>query len=99
MSGIAIPTVTASRATPTLGRRRPVNWLLTLILGLGVTVVALAVAWVVSRGLQGGGGRGVLGAGGGKFFAVAPIDMDVKVVKDGELQAVDNIDILCRVEG
>jgi RND family efflux transporter MFP subunit len=35
----------------------------------------------------------------GKFYAVAPIDFDVKVNKDGELAAVNNIDILNLVEG
>src|SRR4051812_29385069 len=35
----------------------------------------------------------------GKFYAVTPIDFDVKVVKDGELAAVNNIDILNLVEG
>jgi HlyD family secretion protein len=35
----------------------------------------------------------------GKFFPVQPVDLDVKVKKDGELQAVNNIDIVCMVEG
>src|SRR5689334_12597545 len=34
-----------------------------------------------------------------KFYAVSPIDFDVKVAKDGELAAVNNIDILNLVEG
>lgn len=34
-----------------------------------------------------------------KFYAVAPMDFDVKVLKDGELAAVNNIDILNLVEG
>jgi HlyD family secretion protein len=36
---------------------------------------------------------------GGDFYTVVPTDMVQHVVKDGELQAVDNIDILCLVEG
>jgi HlyD family secretion protein len=43
--------------------------------------------------------RGESNVGAGKFYAVAPIDLDVKVAKDGELQAVNNIDILNLVEG
>src|SRR5690242_4145988 len=36
---------------------------------------------------------------GAKFFAITPADMEIKVSKDGELQAVNNIDIQCQVEG
>jgi HlyD family secretion protein len=36
---------------------------------------------------------------GAKFIPITPIDLQVKVNKDGELQAVDNIDIMCMVEG
>ena len=39
------------------------------------------------------------GVAAGKFYAVNPIDFDVKVAKDGELAAVNNIDILNLVEG
>ena len=35
----------------------------------------------------------------GKFYTVTPIDLDIKVRKDGELQAVNNTDVLCQVEG
>ena len=35
----------------------------------------------------------------GKFYTVTSIDLDVKVRKDGELQAVNNTDVLCQVEG
>ncbi|MDB5174014.1 MAG: efflux transporter, family, subunit [Phycisphaerales bacterium] len=38
-------------------------------------------------------------AAAGKFLTVQPVDLDVKVKKDGELQAVNNIDIVCMVEG
>jgi RND family efflux transporter MFP subunit len=65
-----------------------------------------AVATVVALGAMGAfalvstfrGGSSAAGAGG-KFYAVAPIDLEVKVVKDGELAAVNNIDILNQVEG
>ena len=35
----------------------------------------------------------------GKFYTVTPVDLDIKVRKDGELQAVNNTDVLCQVEG
>src|SRR3954466_10879375 len=33
------------------------------------------------------------------IYRVTPIDMDVKIIKDGELQAINNLDISCEVEG
>jgi HlyD family secretion protein len=35
----------------------------------------------------------------GSFYAVSPVDMDVKISKDGELAAVNNIDVVNHVEG
>src|SRR5438045_1403770 len=35
----------------------------------------------------------------GQLYTVGPIDLEVKIAKDGELQAVNNIEILCQVEG
>jgi HlyD family secretion protein len=35
----------------------------------------------------------------GDFYTVEPMDLTQHIVKDGELDAVDNIDILCLVEG
>ncbi|HEY8667408.1 MAG TPA: HlyD family efflux transporter periplasmic adaptor subunit [Tepidisphaeraceae bacterium] len=35
----------------------------------------------------------------GTFYNVVRMPMDVKVTKDGELQAVNNIDVVCLVEG
>jgi HlyD family secretion protein len=35
----------------------------------------------------------------GKFYTVTPMDLDIKVRKDGELQAVNNVDVNCMVEG
>ncbi len=32
------------------------------------------------------------------FYTVQPVDMDVKLIKDGELQAVNNIDVVSMVE-
>ena len=33
------------------------------------------------------------------FYTVVPMDLDVKIAKDGELQAINNLDISCHVEG
>ena len=35
----------------------------------------------------------------GKFHLVAPATFDITVLKDGELQAINNIEVQCRVEG
>src|SRR5947207_12699470 len=35
----------------------------------------------------------------GQFYSVSPMDLDVKINKDGELAALNNIDIICEVEG
>src|SRR5688572_29141605 len=74
-------------------RRRP--WAPVAI----ATVVALVAmgAFAAVTKWRGGGVSGA--AASGKFYAVAPIDLDVKVAKDGELAATNNIDILNLVEG
>src|SRR5687767_7900190 len=36
---------------------------------------------------------------GNNFFTVVPMNLDVRINKDGELQAINNIDINCDVEG
>jgi HlyD family secretion protein len=61
-----------------------------------VVLVLLGSYWGISRFFTHGGNSPLAGA---KFFAVAPVTMDVKVTKDGELQAVNNIDVLSQVEG
>jgi multidrug resistance efflux pump len=66
---------------------------------------------VVGAGLLSLGALGYLGAGKflhgsdnsgpitGTFYTVVPMDLDVKIVKDGELAAINNLDIQCHVEG
>ena len=34
-----------------------------------------------------------------QLYTVAPIDLEVKITKDGEIHAVENIDITCKLEG
>jgi HlyD family secretion protein len=58
----------------------------------GIALVALAV-WI-SRSFSGSGGAPI-----GQFYSVVPMDLDIKINKDGELAAVNNIDIVCEVEG
>jgi HlyD family secretion protein len=58
----------------------------------GVILIALIVA--LSRGMSGSSNGPV-----GQFYAVVPMDLDIKINKDGELAAINNIDISCEVEG
>src|SRR5215203_3067140 len=74
------------------GGRRWIVWPAAAI----VAVAAVALFWGaahVSSGTGAGGGAF------GKYYTVTPVDLDIKVRKDGELQAVDNTDVLCQVEG
>lgn len=59
-----------------------------------IIIVSLGVVWLMNKGFAGGAA-----AASGQFHRVVPMDMDVKVVKTGELQAVNNIDISSQVEG
>src|SRR3954469_6368596 len=87
------PAVAPARNGPTRngsGRR----WYVWSAVSL-LTLAALAGVWGARR-ISGGSGVPVVA---GKFFAVAPMDLDIKVRKDGELQAVNNVDVTCMVEG
>src|SRR3954462_15322326 len=84
MSTIALPTV--SRAP----MRRWVTWGIAPV----VTLVAVAGYWGITRPVH----TGPILADA-KFDSVQPVDLDVKVKKDGELQSVNNIDVVCTVEG
>ena len=89
MTTVAVPSQTRVAA---VGKRRWVFWLiplLGLLVGAGYLVISVA-----SPRLAAG-----IGINGGQFYAVLPTDMEVKVRQKGELQAVNNIDIVCQVEG
>jgi HlyD family secretion protein len=58
-------------------------------------ILVLGLGWVLFKLTT----RPAAAAVGGKFTAVQPVDFDIKVVKDGELQAVENIEIQNKVEG
>ena len=67
-----------------------------LRLVLPVLILAAgALAWLGFRTFGGASTAAVTG----KFYPVAPMDMDVRIIKDGEIQSANNIDILCEVEG
>src|SRR3712207_3737304 len=85
MSSIAIPVPSA------LPAKRRIPWLLAVFIALGV----VAVAWIVLA-ISGRGGDGYAA---GEFFTAQPIDLDVTITKDGELQAVSNVEIVCKVDG
>src|SRR5688500_5829235 len=83
MSLVAIPT--------TLPAKRRIPWLLAALISLAaVGVYAGYVAFTKSRTTE---------LAPGQFYAVVPIDMDITITKDGELQALNNIDIQSPVEG
>src|SRR3982751_2463777 len=74
------------------GGRRWLAWVLVPILGSAFAVGAYwtYVKWTTKSGPS---------LAGSKFLAVTPADMEIKISKDGERQAVNNIDIQCLVEG
>jgi multidrug efflux pump subunit AcrA (membrane-fusion protein) len=59
------------------------------------TLVALALVTV--RPWQAQGKSPI--AAGGAFHTVVPMDIELKVVRDGDLQAVNNIELVSQVEG
>jgi len=62
----------------------------------GVALLAVGALW---GGYALFGGMSGPALTPGMFHTVLPMDLDVKINKDGELQAVNNIDIVCQVEG
>src|SRR5687768_14625991 len=84
-----------ARLMPRVSRK----WVPWIIAG-AIALAAAGGLWVYYHRPGSSGGAAATGAAaGGKFYTVTPMDMDVKVVKDGELQAVNNIDVMCMVEG
>jgi HlyD family secretion protein len=89
MNGIALPT--SAHAPAQSSGRRWVVWPVATLLAL----VAVAAFWGATKLAARDNGSVAFG----KFHRVVPMDLDIKVRKDGELQAVNNIDVLCLVEG
>lgn len=85
MSTIAAPSITTDK------KRKSARWII-----VPAVIVALALAaWGGLRLMRGSGAEVVSGT----FYTVEPMSLDVKVSVRGDLQAVNNIDIICRVEG
>lgn len=76
---------------PTPAGRKWMVWLLVPI----VVLLALGGYW----GYVKWSSRSGPALAGAKFYPVVPVEMTIKVDKDGELQAVNNIDVQCLVEG
>src|SRR5437867_9894367 len=91
MNGTEVMSMNPTAIVPvaTAGRRTFAWWILPAI---GLVVVAIAAIWV--RPWGSGGTEAI----SGQFFAVAPLDLEVKINKDGELQAVSYTDIKSEVE-
>lgn len=77
-------------AIPTVPARR-----VRLIWVAPVVIIALASAWLIARR----GGTARVDPNAFVWSHVSPADFDVKIAKDGELQALNNIEIVCEVEG
>jgi HlyD family secretion protein len=85
MSLIALPT------TESRGAGRWMVWLL----APAAAIVAVAALWAFTTRSS----SSTVAAGGGAWHRVLPADLEVKLVKDGELQAINNIEIQSTVEG
>ena len=83
MSLIALPTTSQSKS-------RRMTWLLVP----AVVVIALVTFWVLA-----GKARPSILPGSPTFHRVGVMDLDVKINKDGELQAINAIEIQSEVEG
>ena len=84
MSVMAVPVWMLHRA-----RRTPL-WMTLSLAG----VLAVAALYLLSAGRD---GQTIIPAH--QLYTITPMDLPVVVKKDGELQAINNIDILCAVEG
>lgn len=91
----AIPVANPAAAPPQQrsGRGR---WITAIV--LGVVILGL-VTWEFRAKLLGLDGSDSSVALTGTFYTVVPMDLDVKINKDGELAAINNIDVQCHVEG
>ncbi len=84
MSTIAIPNTTVSRK-----KILATPWIIALL-----AVLVLLGGYLFARRVT-----APAVVAGGDYHTVSPMDLIVRVQKDGELQAVNNIEIRCKVEG
>jgi HlyD family secretion protein len=76
---------------PPIPSRRISRWLFVLPI-----VVLIAVgAYLLIHKIDFGAGTGSSNV----FYRVIPIDLELAIKKDGELKAIDNLDVVCPVEG
>jgi HlyD family secretion protein len=83
MSVVAIPSAVIVR--------RRIPW----VLVLGFSIALVGALWVINTFVLHRGGPVSVG----EFYTIVPLNLDVTIAKDGELQAVNNVDIVCPVEG
>lgn len=77
----------------TAGKSKTRIWML----GAVLAVVLGCVLWFAFVSSSSAGTGAVQTAA--QIYQVVPMDLEIKVTKDGEMQAVNNIDINCKVEG
>ena len=75
---------------PAPGKRMPKLWVIAAVVLVLVVIAALGV----SKRKAASGPTTVA-----QIYDVVPMDLEVKVSKDGEIQSIDNIDVTCQVEG
>src|SRR3954451_17921388 len=83
MSVVAVP-------SPVVLKKR-IPW----VLALAVSLSLVGALWVVNAFVLHRAGPVSVG----EFYTIVPLNLDVTIAKDGELQAVNNVDIVCPVEG
>lgn len=83
MSLIAVPASVSPRRIP---------WGVVLLGLIAIVGVVLIIMALTRR--SGGGGMTA-----GEFYTIVPMDLDITISKDGELQAVNNVEIVSPVEG
>ena len=59
-------------------------------LAVGALAIAFSI-WKFTRPAQ--------SVAAGSYYTIVPMDLDIVIRKDGELQAVKNLDVVCPVEG
>lgn len=72
-------------------KRQPRVWLIA-----GAVIAALAGVLYMGFSPKADTGVSAIAA---QIYQVTPIDLEIKVAKDGEIQAINNIDVNCQVEG
>lgn len=81
-----------SITVPEYGVRRRRWWPVTIGMMAVISVTSYGLRWYLGRPT-------VTSVATGTYFTVEPMDMAITIKKDGDLQAVKNIDITCDVEG